>query len=647
MAPTQPATTTAPVDGRGRPAWAFGLGLALLVLAHIVLFALAALPFQAEPAGPDARTFLSDIKAPGGFQVNQSTPLDADTLADLELSAYQDLVRDGHLVSWSGSGGRELAVLIVRTGSSLSASSADQYLTLDLTATQPDVIDEPVDGVRVRHDVDRIRETVTAWSLSDVVAVVVESYPIGDASVAGQTPGDVVIGQLDRSMRAAGFDAPFVERPGYILGRLVSWAWALVGLLWLGRLLARLIRGRQGQRGRPVGATIDATPAARQLRLTGRAIAAVQFGALVAVIEAFLISLLWAAGIEGDRALGIPPIAAFMVLPAVIVVVGGGATLFFRLAEGRRRRQRLRSMAGRLAALGPALAGLIALTLGLLVVSLLAASNALGAEFFDRVPDRLGAVPSITSVALLGLSFGCLGVTVTVAALAFRWARLLQVRAAGRVAAELPAESALLLRSFRDDRARVVALAGARRGLVDAWSLRNSDRFEEVISWELSDRWPVVAVAEPGGATRALGAARVSLSDDRWRDVVWQEMHRCPCVVAILGDTPGFMWEVTALVRSGALNRTVFVFPPVPWPQRAHRLGIMHRALLDSMPPGTAPMMPADPTAAIALVIDAHYRVSTIAVDRWDEAGYRAALRAAFATLNQAAGTPAMLSTMD
>jgi hypothetical protein len=54
----------------------------------------------------------------------------------------------------------------------------------------------------------------------------------------------------------------------------------------------------------------------------------------------------------------------------------------------------------------------------------------------------------------------------------------------------------------------------------------------------------------------------VTLRDDGWQEAVWHQMHRCPFVVAILGDTPGFMWEISALLRSGALDRTIFVSRP-------------------------------------------------------------------------------------
>lgn len=610
----------------GRPVWAFATALVLFLALNVTSYLLMAQDTRAATPGPAAEEFLSGIADPPDHRLVESERLDQGWLDELGIAEYEGLVRDGHVRRWTGPDGGQLTVLVIRTGDSSSAVNAHRYLVEALSGSRSEDITDPVEGAQAAS-VDGTG-VVTAMRTADVVVVVVQS--------GGGTPGAgaALVVQLDEAMRGAGFVAPFVENPVAQLLRMAAFVWVIGGLLWCVRLFVRWVRSHGTPRTMAGGATIDAGAQAVRLRRTGRIVGVLQFGGLVAMSQTFLAGPVFVSTPAGQS---VPRPLVNVGSVVAILLIGVVATMLLRVAEGRRTRLPS-TVAGRLLALLPAAAGIAVFLFGLITVSYIAVANVVGLEFHFRVPRAIGPGEIIVGILSLALGFVCLGTTVTLAALAFRGARLLRVRSA-RAAAELPAEAALLLRSFRDDRSRVPALAGGRRSLLDAWSLRATDRFEEVVAWELSDRWPVVAVAEPGGPKRALGAARVSLGDHQWQAAVWQQLHQCPCVVAVLGDTPGFGWEVGAVLRSGALARTVFLLPPIPWAQRSYRLALLHRALVEA---GATPSPIPAPESAIALLVDAQHRIVTIGVDRWDEAGYRAALRAAFDALNLHAAEPAL-----
>src|SRR5262249_21295227 len=73
----------------------------------------------------------------------------------------------------------------------------------------------------------------------------------------------------------------------------------------------------------------------------------------------------------------------------------------------------------------------------------------------------------------------------------------------------------LYLRSFGDDRLRVVSPRLERRGL-ERFSWRRTELFEDVVARALSSIGPVVAIARPGTGQRELGAARESIVVEDW-----------------------------------------------------------------------------------------------------------------------------------
>ncbi len=123
--------------------------------------------------------------------------------------------------------------------------------------------------------------------------------------------------------------------------------------------------------------------------------------------------------------------------------------------------------------------------------------------------------------------------------------------------------AALYLRSFDDDQVPLPSIVSARRPLLELFTLRGTDPFEEAIAWELSTLGPVVAVGRPGRRLASLGAAREHLSDDSWMEQVSKRMDEAAIIAVATGETDGLAWELGHLVTAGHLGKTVFVFPPV------------------------------------------------------------------------------------
>ncbi|HEX2786260.1 MAG TPA: hypothetical protein VHN36_21980, partial [Ilumatobacteraceae bacterium] len=130
--------------------------------------------------------------------------------------------------------------------------------------------------------------------------------------------------------------------------------------------------------------------------------------------------------------------------------------------------------------------------------------------------DLLGIAPRT-----VGIVFGIGGFLVAVVGGGlFRIARALSRSGTKRVLAVDHRKAALYLRSFEDDSLPLPTIASARRPLLELFSLRGTDPFEESVAWELNSYGPVVAVGRPGRSLATLGAAREHLSDETWREQV-------------------------------------------------------------------------------------------------------------------------------
>jgi hypothetical protein len=125
----------------------------------------------------------------------------------------------------------------------------------------------------------------------------------------------------------------------------------------------------------------------------------------------------------------------------------------------------------------------------------------------------------------------------------------------------------LYLRSFGDDTIKVRARATDGRIFLERF-LRIS--FEELVTDHLWRFGPVVAIGNPQTRDQLapLGAARDYESDATWQQKAASLMQGAALIVAVLGETPGFLWEIERIVTLGFTSKLLLVLPP-PWTQKA------------------------------------------------------------------------------
>lgn len=184
--------------------------------------------------------------------------------------------------------------------------------------------------------------------------------------------------------------------------------------------------------------------------------------------------------------------------------------------------------------------------------------------------------------------------------------------------------AALYLRSFDDDEVLLPSIVSARRPLLELFSLRGTDPFEESVAWELSTYGPVVAVGRPGRRLASLGAAREHLSDDAWMEQVSKRMDEAALIAVATGETDGLSWELGRLVTAGHLAKTVFVFPPVAPASNESRWAATARALENAGAVVGPLPVPAGLVHTASVGASGAVRVTTSKLR--DEASYRTAI---------------------
>ncbi len=166
-----------------------------------------------------------------------------------------------------------------------------------------------------------------------------------------------------------------------------------------------------------------------------------------------------------------------------------------------------------------------------------------------------------------------LGIVLALAATAVgRAARAREMPTADEVFARDQRAPVLYLRSFRDDELRVRIRMSDRRNYLENLALfllrlvfvRMTDRFEDVLVWQLWHHGPVIAVGEPVRRPYRTGSPRLYISEEYWRAQVQELMRSARFVVVVLGRTKGLAWELQCLGRLNLTHKVVLVVPPVP-----------------------------------------------------------------------------------
>jgi hypothetical protein len=211
-------------------------------------------------------------------------------------------------------------------------------------------------------------------------------------------------------------------------------------------------------------------------------------------------------------------------------------------------------------------------------------------------------------------------------AVIFRVARRLGSVDARRLMLRDPRPPVLYLRSFGDDRLRLWTATLGRPSLVERFTLRRFDRFEEVLVRYLSRYGPVIAVNPPGTRLAPLGAARETIDSADWQSVVTSRMAQSALIVFLAPPsrvTEGLQWELRAVAEHGQWDKALVVVPPVP----AEQLQARWRAF-GAGRAGLWPFTVAGPVAdPRALILAFRYgRWNVITADRRTEWSYAAAL---------------------
>lgn len=85
-------------------------------------------------------------------------------------------------------------------------------------------------------------------------------------------------------------------------------------------------------------------------------------------------------------------------------------------------------------------------------------------------------------------------------------------------------------------------------------------REEEMVEWA-KEIGPVIAVGRPGERLPELGAARMYVSDDEWRERIGKLLDGAGFVVMRAASTPGIRWELGEAVRRRDLRSLIIVLP--------------------------------------------------------------------------------------
>ena len=84
-----------------------------------------------------------------------------------------------------------------------------------------------------------------------------------------------------------------------------------------------------------------------------------------------------------------------------------------------------------------------------------------------------------------------------------------------------------------------------------------------LIVWDgMPYRWdggPLVALGEP---MEHVGAGRIRIGEDQWRDAVKLLSDHAALIILLPSSRPGTLWEVERLLESGLIARTIIVDPP-------------------------------------------------------------------------------------
>jgi hypothetical protein len=269
----------------------------------------------------------------------------------------------------------------------------------------------------------------------------------------------------------------------------------------------------------------------------------------------------------------------------------------------------------------------VLLSLASVLVLLGLASVIMASLDHAQPPD---AVINGVPVQTLGSAFGVIGfILVALGAIISRFARRLAAIDAHQLMLRDARPPVLYLRSFGDDRLKLLTATLGRPSLIERFTLRRYDAFEEILVRHLSHHGPVIALNPPGTKLAPLGAARETIDSADWQSVIagWMARSAMIAFVAPPGQvTKGLHWELETVSANRNWHKTLIVVPPVP-PEDLQR---RWRGFLDGCArlwPSSFPLPAEDPGTLVVAYRNSGWMVIT--ADRRTEWSYSAALKQA------------------
>jgi hypothetical protein len=235
--------------------------------------------------------------------------------------------------------------------------------------------------------------------------------------------------------------------------------------------------------------------------------------------------------------------------------------------------------------------------------------------------------PGATTVQNLATDLEWTGLGLLVlGAVTFWVARRIGSADARRLMLSDPRPPVLYLRSSGDDRLRLRTATFGRSSLVERFTFRRLDRFEEVLVRYLSRYGPVIVVNPPGSGLAPLRAARETIDSADWHSAVAAWMSRSALIVFLAPPdrvTQGRQWELRAVGEHDQWDRALIVVPPVPAEQLQARWRAFWAACAGFWPFTVAGPV-ADPGAL--MLAFRHGRWDVTSADQRTEWSYAAAL---------------------
>jgi hypothetical protein len=228
--------------------------------------------------------------------------------------------------------------------------------------------------------------------------------------------------------------------------------------------------------------------------------------------------------------------------------------------------------------------------------------------------------PGLLVLGLPGLGLLVLG------AIMFRVARRLRSADARRLMLRDPRPPVLYLRSFGDGSLKLRLATLGRPTLVERFTWRRLDTFEEVLVRHLSRYGPVIAVNPPGTRLVPLRAARETVDPPAGQPAVanWMAAWMAQSALIVFQAPPSqatlqLHWELRTVAEHGQWDKVLVVVPPVPAEQLRARWRAFGRANA-----GFWPYTVADPHALLLAFRHGGWDVTS--ADRRTEWSYSAAL---------------------